>query len=73
MYLYLSCSTLGAINGRAFLGLAEERVLRVAAPQLLARVVGAVLKETVTLVFTHAARKARIQAGQNNTSPGMDL
>lgn len=52
---YLFTKTLGAINGGAFLSLAEERVLQVAAPQLLAGVVGAVLKETVMLAFTHAA------------------
>lgn len=72
-HLYLSCSALGAVNGRAFLGFAEKRVLRVAAPQLLAWVVGAVLKETVMLAFTHAACKARIQPGQNNTQPDLTL
>jgi len=51
----LSCCTRGPVDRRALLGLAEERVLGVAAPQLLARIVGAVLKETVMLSFIHVA------------------
>ena len=42
---YLPVSAHGAVDGRAFLGLAEERVVWVAAPQLLARVEGPVLRE----------------------------
>ena len=44
----------GAVYRRALLGLAEEGVLRMAAPQLFAGVKGAVLEETESLSFTHS-------------------
>lgn len=43
---YLSISTHGAVDGRPFLGLAEEGIVRMAAPQLLAWVKRAVLWDT---------------------------
>lgn len=43
---HFSWGTLGAIEGRPFLGLAEVGVIGVAAPQLLARIEGSELKHT---------------------------
>ena len=42
--MYPPGSTLGAVDGRALLGLTEEGVFRVTAPQLLTRVVCTVLE-----------------------------
>lgn len=46
MERYLSIPTHGAVDGRPFLGLAEERIVWMAAPQLLAWVKRAVLWDT---------------------------
>lgn len=46
MERYLSVPTHGAVDGRPFLGLAEEGIVWMAAPQLLARVKRAVLWDT---------------------------
>lgn len=46
---HFSWGTLGAIEGRSFLGLTEVGVIRMAAPQLLARIKGSELDNTTVM------------------------
>lgn len=72
VHQYLSIPTHGAINRRPFLGLAEERIVWVAAPQLLTWVKRAILQGTERgsilqlKVLLHSTRTHRVKVSQVN-------
>lgn len=68
MERYLSVPTHGAVDGRPFLGLAEEGIVWMAAPQLLAWVKRAVLWDTERGGASEGSpkkKKKRIQGGDS--------